>query len=271
MMLRPVCAALVAASVLLAQSNPFDRAPAGVEEALRERVRKFYQAHVDGKFRLADEMVAEDSKDEFFAAEKVRYYSFEIAQIHFEENYTKARVLTLAETDVLMLNNRVRIKAPLTTLWKLENGQWYWYLLKRTDGYVDTPFGRVAASQAERPGAPPPGPPAIKMPDVDSLKTMVKADKTSVSLQAAGESSDAVTIKNSMPGQIGLRLEQVQMPGLSVKLDKTEIGAGQSARVEFSFKPENGTPRGPLTVRVITTPGDIEIPIQVNFVGAAQR
>ena len=36
----------------------------------------FYQAHVDGKFRLADTVVHEDSKDAFFVADKNQYKSF---------------------------------------------------------------------------------------------------------------------------------------------------------------------------------------------------
>ena len=40
-----------------------------MDEALRARIHKFYQAHVDAKYRIADQVVAEDSKDLFFAAQ----------------------------------------------------------------------------------------------------------------------------------------------------------------------------------------------------------
>ena len=51
----------------------FRKAPPEVDDALRQRVTAFYQAHVDGKFRAADQFVAEDSKDAFFEAPKRRY------------------------------------------------------------------------------------------------------------------------------------------------------------------------------------------------------
>ena len=54
-------------SALLAQSPEelFEKAPPHVDQTLRERVKIFYQAHVDGKFRVADTVVHEDSKDAF--------------------------------------------------------------------------------------------------------------------------------------------------------------------------------------------------------------
>jgi hypothetical protein len=69
--------------MLLAQGQVdlFQKAPPEVDEALRARVTKFYQAHVDGKYRLADEVVAEDSKDAFFEARKPRYRKFELSRI----------------------------------------------------------------------------------------------------------------------------------------------------------------------------------------------
>ena len=45
----------------------FTKAPPAIDEALRTRVRGFYQAFIDKKFRFAYEMVAEDSKETFLA------------------------------------------------------------------------------------------------------------------------------------------------------------------------------------------------------------
>ena len=66
-------AAFVSCAVVAAQTKPtdiFEKAPPEVDNALRERVSKFFQAHVDGKFRLAEEVIAEDSKDFFYNMEK---------------------------------------------------------------------------------------------------------------------------------------------------------------------------------------------------------
>ena len=65
---------LLLGGIALAQEagNIFEKAPPEVDEALRARITRFYQAFIDGKFRLADALVADDSKDVFFAAEKRR-------------------------------------------------------------------------------------------------------------------------------------------------------------------------------------------------------
>ena len=48
---------LTAGGFLAAQpaSDLLEKAPPHIDKLLRERVRFFYQAHVDGKFRLADQ------------------------------------------------------------------------------------------------------------------------------------------------------------------------------------------------------------------------
>ena len=49
--------------------------PPEVDQALRARVTAFFQAHVDGSFRKAFEIVAEDTKDYYFKTEKVQFKS----------------------------------------------------------------------------------------------------------------------------------------------------------------------------------------------------
>src|ERR1700724_3603210 len=85
------------ASCLLAQrpADLFSKAPPEVDEALRARVAKFYQAHVDGKPRRAEELVAEDTKDYFYTARKPQYLSFQIIKIDYTDTFTKATVTTM--------------------------------------------------------------------------------------------------------------------------------------------------------------------------------
>ena len=70
-------------SAVFAQTptDVFHKAPPHVDEALRTRVSQFLQAHVDGKFRNAIDLVADNSKDFYFAMEKRKYLSFEIVKI----------------------------------------------------------------------------------------------------------------------------------------------------------------------------------------------
>ncbi|MGC8794691.1 MAG: hypothetical protein ACP5U2_15005, partial [Bryobacteraceae bacterium] len=140
--------ALTAALCAQAQTAAelFEKAPPEVDQALRERVKFFYQCHVEGKFRQADQVVAEDSKDAFFAAEKPRYRGFEIVRIVYSDNFTRARVVVAVDTDFMAPGiGRIPVKAPLTSLWKLENGQWWWYV-DRNAG-KQTPFGPMRAGE----------------------------------------------------------------------------------------------------------------------------
>ena len=58
--------------------------PRQAESALRARVTEFLQYHVDGNFRKAYDMVAEDTKDEYFNSGKAQLESFKIDddQVH---------------------------------------------------------------------------------------------------------------------------------------------------------------------------------------------
>src|SRR5260370_36632618 len=84
------------AGCLLGQPKP---APPEVDAALRERAGKFFQAHVDGKFRQADAYVAEDAKDAFFEQDKPRYRKIEGMTIDYNDEFTKAVVNTKVEME----------------------------------------------------------------------------------------------------------------------------------------------------------------------------
>src|SRR5688572_16111719 len=77
----------------------FDKAPPQVENALRERIAKFFEAHISGKFRLAEQVVHDDSQDIFYNSQKQKFISYEIVKIDYSENFTKATVVTAVEMD----------------------------------------------------------------------------------------------------------------------------------------------------------------------------
>ena len=51
-----------------------------VDQAPCARLSEFYQDHVDGKFRHAEAVVAEETKDYFYSTSKPRYLSYEIEE-----------------------------------------------------------------------------------------------------------------------------------------------------------------------------------------------
>lgn len=233
---------LLPLSPLLAQTAAelFEKAPPDVDEALRSRVKLFYQAHVDGKFRLADQVVAEDSKDAFYEAKKNRCHSFEIVNIKYAENFTRATAVVTCELDFAMPGaGKVRAKAPMTTLWKLENGQWCWYVVP-TDTY-ETPFGVM------RPGPDAPSSsaaaanpnPAQASADLARIMQMVKADKREVRLKRNEIGSDEVVLTNHLPSAVSLVLQFSSLPGLEITLDRSELKPGESARLCFRYTPQD--------------------------------
>src|SRR5271154_6960023 len=66
-------------------SDLFDKAPAPVDEALRARIDKFYGAFIEGKFKDAYLLVADDSQDQFFALPKKQYKVCQIIRINYSE------------------------------------------------------------------------------------------------------------------------------------------------------------------------------------------
>ncbi len=268
MMLRFVLAgAYVFAGVCFGQAagDLFSKAPPDVDAALRGRVTKFYQAHVDGKFRVADEVVAEDSKEVFFAAQKTRYKGFEIVKIAYSDQFTKARVVVAVDTDMAFPGmGKVAVKAPLTTTWKLENGEWFWYVDPNLG--KETPFGRMKPGEGESSG----GPFLNKGPDPQALIKLVSVDKTKV--QLSGESPTAeVHVSNGMSGAVSLSLEYSTAAGFEASLDTKEVARGGSAKILIRSVPGDKAPGSTATVRLHVQPLGHTIPIEVQFADGAKK
>jgi len=146
MMFRPIVFALAAVLAAGAQekANIFTSATPEVEKALRERVTGFYQSYVDGKFRQAEQYVAEDTKDIHYNQEKFKLRGFEIVKIQWDDSFQKASVVTLVQTNIHMRGQQIPANAPMATRWKLENGQWCYY--------VDPTLGRETPVGVMKPG-----------------------------------------------------------------------------------------------------------------------
>jgi hypothetical protein len=93
----------------------------------------------------------------------------------------------------------------------------------------------------------------------------VHADKQSVQLKAQEASSAQVTISSELPGMVSLQLQAPDVPGLVVKLDRTELKAGEKAVLSFDFKPDKNAPRSPLAVNVLVQPINSVIGVRVVF------
>ena len=246
---------------LLAQdaSKLFQKAPPDVEQALRERITRFYQLHVDQKFRQAEALVAEDSKDFFYTANKPHYFSFEIGDIEWQDSFTRARVKMLCEQKVIIPGFQGKsMIIPEPSLWKIEDGKWVWYLDRNV--FRRTPFGELSeADPAVKAGAAP------QMPniDVNAVQAMVKADRNQVQFKA-DNSSEMVTIFNQMPGVVNLNLEvPKQQKGIEASLDRAELKQGEKAVLTLKCA-DRAALRTALVVGVRVTPINILIPVRVS-------
>jgi hypothetical protein len=270
MMMIRFCASILCAGFLLAQNNtvPSEPAPPEVDAALRARVRQFFQAHVDGKYRIADQVVAEESKDAFFAATKPRYLGFEIVRINYSENFTKAQAVVFCESDWYFHGNKSKVKMPANSMWKLIDGQWYWYVLPVTE--FKTPFGTMhyntGASPDGKPPAPVPAIPADPQVMAQQILQSVRADKTELMLSSYQPATGEVKIVNGMQGPITLRVDiDGRLAGMTSGFDKTELKAGESAILKISYEPKDRIPKPTLTARVYVEPTNQIIPIQLFF------
>ena len=237
----------------------FDKAPPDVDDALRARINGFYQAHVDKKFRQADPYVAEDTKDFYYEANKPAYISFHIDKILYSDNFTKAKAIVTCKMHVVVGFIDQVAMVPTPSTWKLENGQWCWYVDQKAGRDRHSGTGRRKASFARSTL-----PAMAGAPDVQSLWKNVQADRPSVQLSAKEASSDAVTISSKMA--VELRLDAPSVAGLDITLDRTNLKPGEQAKVTFHSEPqENATPiRARVIVHVMPTNQAIPIIVAIK-------
>lgn len=148
---------LLLVSAMFADAPPTgQKAPPEVDTALRARITEFFQLQSKGKFVQATKMVADDSKDFFIGGSKSAYINFEVKNIKYSDNFTKAIAMVQVERMVPVEGFLGHpLTWPVPTRWKLENGEWCWYMdpddLRRTPFGISMPKGSVVF------GPPPPG------------------------------------------------------------------------------------------------------------------
>lgn len=258
-------AVLLLAPALTAQltTDVFQKAPPAVEEALRARINEFYQLHVDGKFRQAEALVAEDSKEFFYTSNKPKYVSFAVDRIEWSDEFTQAKATVVCHRYVMM-PGFVGKPLPVPTLsrWKVENGQWVWYIDKEAIG--QTPFGKMkagtgpATGDGKLPAMPSPSE-AIRMVQ------QVKVDKSAVTLKPDAPSSDQVTVTNPLTGPVTLSLSKPNIPGLEIQLADPSIPGGKQGTVVFRYRPGKTKPPASIAAAISSAETGQTFPIQIQF------
>jgi hypothetical protein len=233
--------------------GPSEKPPAEVDEALRARINQFFQFLVDAKYRQAEALVAEDSKDAYYNGQKPKFLTYELKDIEYSEQATRAKATLMCETVVAVPGFAGRpIKVSVGSTWKLVDGQWFWYVDPETARR--TPFGTMTPG----PGTRPPGMPAALPTDPGFAMGKIKVDKNVLNLHA-GESAE-VMLTNSAEGLMSISLTG-RIPGVDVKMDRMNLQMGEKA--VLSIKTREGAQSGTLSVQVEQT--NEVIPIQINI------
>ena len=252
-----LCAGLCLAQTPVASQTAV---PPEVDQALRARISEFYQDHVDGKFRQAEALVAEESKDYYYAANKPKYIGFEISRIEYSDDFTRAKAVVACGTYIMapgFLGHP--LKVPIASTWKLVDGQWYWYVDQNQA--LQTPFGKMTPGK----GAPPSGDAAPALPTQEQMQALaqqlanlVKADKESITLKTG--QSEAVTLTNNSTGTMSLVLAG-KVDGVHAELDRRTLKPKE--RATLSVQAGEGAKSGTFTIQVEQT--NQVIPVQVHI------
>jgi len=253
--------ALFALFAALASAQPNDpfkpKPPADVDAALRARIQEFFDLHVKGQFRKAEELVAEDTKDFFYSANKPKYLGCDLTKIDYADNFTRANAVMVCEMYIMAPGFTDHpMKVPTPSTWKLIDGKWYWWVDQ--DALRNSPWGKMTPGPFPAKGAA--APPSLSaLPTAESLFKQIQLDKNSVRLKA-GESAE-VTVSNGAPGLTSLTLPG-NLPGVEAKLDKPVLQPGGKA--VLTLRAAKGAKSGVFNVQVEQT---LQLlPIQVTIV-----
>jgi hypothetical protein len=235
--------------------------PAEVDKALRERVAQFYQDHVNGKYRDAEELVAPDTKDYYYASGKPQYLSFEISRITYSDNFTRATVVTVCKEQVLAPGFAgLSLPMPVTSDWKLEEGKWYWWVDQESP--QDTPFGKMAPLSLGLGPEVPPELPATFPTTPDFALNKIKPDKQSLALKPGG--SGEVTFTNTAQGAMSVVVRDTP-GGLEVTPARADLPESGKATFAIKVLPDaRSAQSATLTFQVQPTGEIIELKIGIE-------
>lgn len=246
-------------------ADAFQRAPAGLEDALRERVTAFYGLHKEGKFRQAEAMVCEDSKDLYYDSDKRRWTSVEITRVVFEKDFQQAKVLVTLGTEMSQKGVRVPALFPFNSTWKVESGQWCHHIPPPAKGETVTPFGVM--KQSENPGgqAAMPAIPASAQAAAAQILSAIRFSKRELKVKGYERSSDELEVHNGLQGALQLAVYGVSRPGLTWQLSSGALKGGEKATLKLNYEPPDKSPKNGMEIRIGLEPLGVEVPITIVF------
>jgi hypothetical protein len=266
-------AALLLLPVIAAAQPPAVQPPPEVDQALRARVSEFFQDFIDGKFREAMNLVAEDTQDEYFASGKAQIKQFKIRDIKYDSGFEHATVNSTVRRIWVIGGKPNEVDVEMPMIWRIEKGKWVWSH-ERTNSDWLTPMGpsniELVKRNADGTVSGVPHNITQDMVDAAGKKILQQSglDKSSITLAADKPSSDKVLFHNGAQGSIHLEVQTPQLPGLTIKLDKADLNFGEDAVVQVSYAPpsSDAAPK-PVSIELLVVPFNQPYKIAVNFAG----
>lgn len=210
------------------------------EKALRPRVEEFFQYQLEGKYRQAEALVAEESKDEYYAARKPPIEGFKISKVEFLDA-NRARVTVLSKAKVAIMGAAPQVfEVPSVSSWKLDGGKWCWYIDQELAR--QTPFGTFKPGKA----ADTSDPSALfkgvngAAPSIETLQKSVSIQPDSVELVPGGPAK-TVVVTNDLPGNVTVRVADRATPIAGLVVDKKSIVLATKQKGEFSMRAQEGS------------------------------
>jgi hypothetical protein len=252
-----------------------------VEEALRERVEKFYQCYVDDKMRQSEQYVLPDERDAYYSIQKQHFFKFRILGVSFKDNYTRADVSMLITKDVAIPGAQVlRADVPGPSHWMLQDGTWYFTMASAKPGEIEmTPFGpRVV-----------PDPKDQQSPQVlfsrEELEQRVKEaqqalapryqaprpSKPVAELTPATNYKDEIVLVNQNATPYHFHIEGTSLPSaLVIEPSQGEIKANGPLTIKFSMPAGAAAKivKDEPTVIVVMDGTPLSVPLRVKILGA---
>ncbi len=260
-------------------------APPDIDQALRANVTEFFQDFIDGKFRQALNLVAEDTQDKYFSSPKAEITAFKINAVEYSGDFANAAV-KMTVTQVLKLKAEgflqdSKIDSPMETTWKIERGKWVFYEKPKGAGAWATPMGPSADLAAQAAADKTAAADRKKINDdtmqAEAKKILDQIGQTAtatgvtpgeVTLALDKPSSAKVVFHNGAPGSLSLSLLGLptDLPGFRAVLAKQNVHANEDTGVELVYDPASGQPQVPfITIHVIVQPFGVDFPVRVNF------
>lgn len=261
--------------------SPFDVAPPGVEEALRERAAKFYQCYVEDKVRESEQYVLPEDRDAYYSVKKPHIFKFQILEVRFKNNYTRANVAMLINQDIAIPGVQVlRLDVPRPSYWVLQDGTWYYSMTSARPGEKEmTPFGeRVVPDPKDRR-------PQVLFTREDLDKRVKEAEaalagrsqapratKAVAELNPATNFHDEIMIMNQSPTPYHFHVQGTSLPpALVIEPTQGEMKANGPLTIKFSLPAAAAAQivRDEPTVVVVLDGTPLAVTLRVRILGPA--